>query len=345
VLTGRPLPATQATTAVFTFSGVDDVTVPAGLVFQCQLDVAEGGPWTSCTSPKSHADLATGSHTFRVRAIDAAGNIDPSPSVFLWTIDQTDPETIITDGPDATTTDTSATFSFMSPETGSTFTCSLDTEPFASCSSPVSYSGLSVGPHTFRVQATDAAGNLDETPASYPWTIQSGAPVDCGSQQTLTAVADAWIDQSSPSANKGSDSILKVMSKSGNANLRALVRFDLPSAPAGCVVDTASLRVFAGSASGSPRTLEALRVGSAWSESGVTWSNQPGTAGAAVTTTSGTGYRQWNVAALVQAMYSAGSSHGFLIRDANEGQDAEQQFFSREKGESPPLLVITFRPA
>jgi hypothetical protein len=135
------------------------------------------------------------------------------------------------------------------------------------------------------------------------------------------------------------------MSKSGNGNLRALLRFDLPTTPAGCVLDTASLRVFAGSASSTERTLQVFRVNGSWSESGVTWSNQPATAGSAVTTTSGTGYRQWSVAALVQAMYSAGSSNGFLIRDATEGQDAEQQFFSREKGENPPQLVITFRPA
>jgi hypothetical protein len=38
----------------------------------------------------------------------------------------------------------------------------------------------------------------------------------------------------------------------------------------------------------------------------------------------------------------AGSNDGFLIRDAVEGQDAEQQFHSREKGETPPQLVIRF---
>jgi hypothetical protein len=40
-------------------------------------------------------------------------------------------------------------------------------------------------------------------------------------------------------------------------------------------------------------------------------------------------------------MYSD-ANHGFLIRDAVEGQDAEQQFHSREKGETPPQLVIRF---
>jgi hypothetical protein len=121
------------------------------------------------------------------------------------------------------------------------------------------------------------------------------------------------------------------------------VRFNLPSIPAGCVLDTATLRVYAGSTSSSQRTLQVFRLNGSWTEGGVTWSNAPATTGTAATTTSGTGYRQWSVASQVQAMYSSGSNNGFLIRDANEDADAEQQFYSREKGESPPQLVVTFR--
>jgi hypothetical protein len=43
-------------------------------------------------------------------------------------------------------------------------------------------------------------------------------------------------------------------------------------------------------------------------------------------------------------MYDAGANYGFLIRDATENMDAEQQFHSREKGESMPQLVIIFAP-
>jgi hypothetical protein len=341
-ITGSPGIATSNTSASFTFTGVDNVTAAGSLTFECQLDGAAYGP---CTSPTSYAGLAAGSHTFTVRAKDAAGNVDPQPAVHTWTIDQTAPETVITSGPPSSTTSTDASFQFTSPETGTSFECSLDSAAFAACTSPKAYSGLAAGAHTFSVRARDAAGNLDPSAASYPWTIQpGGTPVNCGSAQTISANADAWIEQKSPSSNKGSDSALKVMSKSGNSNLRALVRFALPTAPTGCVIDTASLRLYAGSASSGTRTLQALRLNGTWTESGVTWQNQPATTGTAATTTSGAGYRQWNVAAIVQAMYSAGASHGFLIRDATEGQDAEQQFFSREKGENPPQLVIGFKP-
>jgi hypothetical protein len=344
-ITGNPLSASQSTSATFTFTGTDDSTPAGSLTFQCQLDVTETSSWTTCASPRSYSALADGSHIFRVRAVDAAGAVDPQPSVYTWTIDRTDPETVINDGPGASTTSTTATFEFLSPETGSTFQCSLDLGAFAACTSPATYSALAVGQHTLQVRALDAAGNTDETPASYPWTVQpGGTPVDCGPSQTLSAQADAWIDSNSTSSNKGSDSILKVMSKSGG-NLRALVGFDLPAMPAGCELDTAELRVYASSSSSSQRTLEVFRLGGAWTEGGVTWANAPQTAGSAATTTSGSGYREWGVATLVQAMYSSGQENGFLIKDATESQDAEQQFFSREKGESPPQLLLRFKPA
>jgi hypothetical protein len=340
-----PPAATQSTAASFTFSGVDNVTPAASLTFECQLDVPETAPWTSCTTPRNLTGLAVGSHFFRVRAKDAAGNTDSSPSFYSWTIDQTDPETVINKGPDASTTSTSATFEFLSPETGSTFQCSLDQAAFAVCASPATYSNLAVTQHTFQVRAIDAAGNIDETPASYPWTVTpGGTPVNCGPSQTVSSDADAWIDQSSPSSNKGDDSIMKLMSKSGG-NLRALVRFNLPTMPAGCQLDTAKLRLYAASASGSQRTLEVFRLGGAWTESGVNWSNAPATTGSAATTTSGSGYREWAVQAIVQNMYSSGQNNGFLVKDANEDQDAEQQFHAREKNENVPQLVLTFKPA
>jgi hypothetical protein len=168
-------------------------------------------------------------------------------------------------------------------------------------------------------------------------------PVQCGVAATYVADADAWINQGSPTDNKGSDSTLKVMSKSGS-NLRALVRFAMPSTvPEGCAVQSATLRLFAGS-SASERTLHAAQVVGPWAEGSVTWSNQPATSAAVASTASGSGYRQWDVTAQVQAMLAGGVNHGFLIRDAVEGQDAEQQLHSREKGESAPQLVVTYAP-
>ena len=332
---------TSDTAASFHFSSNE-----TGSTFQCRLDSLQESAFTACTSPRIYSGLQTGSHRFEVRAIDAAGNKDQTPAMWTWVItvapaDTTAPQTTISNPPPATTQSTSATFNFSSSESGSTFTCSRDNAPFTSCLSPLTLTGFSVGPHTFAVKATDAAGNTDDTAATHSWTVTAPPPPNCGTQQTVSANADSWIAQNDTSKNNGSDSNLKVMSKSGGA-LRSLVRFNLPTLPAGCVVDTATLRLFStGYKTG--RTLQALKVNASWTEGGVTWSNQPATTGTAATASSGAGWREWNVATQVAAMYST-TNNGFLIRDATENQDAEQQFSSREKGSDQPQLVIKFKP-
>src|SRR5207248_9280696 len=142
---------------------------------ECDLD---GAAFTSCSSPKSYAGGADGSHTFRVRAVDAAGNADPTPASYSWTVDATPPDTSIGPSfPFALTTATGATFDFSSTESGSTFACALDGAAFTACSTPKTYSALADGSHTFQVRATDAAGNTDPSPVSYGWTIDTTPPV------------------------------------------------------------------------------------------------------------------------------------------------------------------------
>jgi hypothetical protein len=55
----------------------------AGSSFECSLDNATFG---SCSSSASFTNLADGGHTFAVRAVDAAGNVDPTPASQSWTI-------------------------------------------------------------------------------------------------------------------------------------------------------------------------------------------------------------------------------------------------------------------
>ncbi|CAA9317861.1 MAG: hypothetical protein AVDCRST_MAG93-5598, partial [uncultured Chloroflexia bacterium] len=69
----------------------------------------------------------------------------------------------------------SASFGFSSSEAGSAFECSLDGAPFVGCASPKDYAGLSDGSHTFRVRATDQAGNTDSTPAERTWTVDAAS--------------------------------------------------------------------------------------------------------------------------------------------------------------------------
>ncbi len=173
-ITSSPPATTTSTSASFSFSSTEAGT------FQCKLDA---GAFGSCTSPKPYSGLSVGSHTFSVRATDAAGNTDPTPATKAWTVessptppDTTPPNTTLMSKPGDPTAATSASFTFKSSETSSSFECELDGAPFAACGSSQSYSGLAVGDHSFEVRATDGAGNVDPTPASWGWTVEAAAP-------------------------------------------------------------------------------------------------------------------------------------------------------------------------
>jgi len=59
-----------------------------------------------------------------------------------------------------------ATFTFSAPgRADTTFRCKLDSGPFTPCRSPKTYRALKPGRHVFRVQASDALGQIDKTPA------------------------------------------------------------------------------------------------------------------------------------------------------------------------------------
>ncbi len=165
-ITSGPSGTVKSNSATFSFSSTEKNST-----FECSLD---GAAFTPCTSPQSYSSLSEGQHTFRVRAIDAVGHTDPTPASVSWTVDTTPPETAITSAPSGTVKSRVADISFSASEQGSTFKCSLDGAPFSSCTSPVKYTGLKDGQHTFKVQAIDAAGNADSTPATNTWTVNLG---------------------------------------------------------------------------------------------------------------------------------------------------------------------------
>jgi acid phosphatase type 7 len=169
-ITSGPTGTINTRSAAFSFTSSE-----AGSTFKCKLDGpgTTPGTETSCSSPQPYSNLANGTYTFSVYATDATGSADPTPATRSFTVDvdTVAPNTSINS---ATFKKNSATFSFSSTETGSRFTCRLDSGPGASCTSPRTYNGLSAGGHTFYVYATDAAGNADPTPATYSFTITKG---------------------------------------------------------------------------------------------------------------------------------------------------------------------------
>jgi hypothetical protein len=167
-ITSRPPVVTGSRVATFGFSGTGE---PAR--FSCSLDAST---FTTCDSPQRYEDLADGAHTFQVEATDAAGNADPSPATWTWSVDGTAPDPpLIVSGPATPTNQRSARFAFTGREPGLVFSCRLDDNAEEPCSSPLTYQGLPDGTHAFRVSARDEADSVSAA-AVYGWTVDTVAP-------------------------------------------------------------------------------------------------------------------------------------------------------------------------
>ncbi|GAP39977.1 choice-of-anchor D domain-containing protein [Flexilinea flocculi] len=137
------------------------------------------------------------------QAVDAVNNISYKLSDPISGIDTTKPTTSIIAKPGNPDNSASPSFTFSGEDPDGAdgsdgsgiagFECSLDGEPFSSCSSPKTYSSLGDGNHTFQVRSVDAAGNTDDSPESYTWQIDTSLPETTilSSPANLTTSTDA----------------------------------------------------------------------------------------------------------------------------------------------------------
>jgi parallel beta-helix repeat protein len=408
-ITSGPNNPTTTTGASFAFTSTESPST-----FECKLDAAA---YASCSSPKAYTALGTGSHTFSVRATDAAGNVDGSPATQTWTInattppppppsddqpdaafvyspaapvtgqpvtfdassatcdntpctytwvddgsdgaggkqwplnngetmtftfqgagtknvrvavtdadgdsdstvkaitvasssapaDRTPPETTIDSGPDATTDDATPSFGFSSSESGSTFACRVDSGSWATCASPWTTSALSDGAHSVAVRATDAAGNVDASPATRSFTVRTAAPPPTTTPPTTT------ITSSEPSGTTTSTSA----SFAFTANDR--------SASFSCSLDAGAY-----AACTSPKSYSGLRDGN--HTFAVRATNAGGT-GAPAT-------RSWTVSTPPAGQTLLGSSTVYSVADSNDPGSAEAfQATATRSGAAVSLVV------
>jgi hypothetical protein len=111
--------------------------------------------------------------------------------LYVLTLEADPPETTIDSGPSGLTNDATPTFTFSADEPAATFECSLDTgtAAFSACSGPgashTPAGPLSDGAYTFRVRATDQAGNTDPTPATRALELHACTITGTGDSDTL----------------------------------------------------------------------------------------------------------------------------------------------------------------
>jgi hypothetical protein len=163
------------------------------------------------------------------------------------------------------------------------------------------------------------------------------------------AGADSYVNSSSPGQNFGSQATMQISDIK-----RSLLKFDVSSIPAGSTVTSAELVLCFSSilSLAVGRTHELNLANSAWTEAGVTWSNQPAAAAGQPVT--------WSVPLIagcisvdatvgVQAWVDSGVNNGWLITDQDEpsaGSLSEVQYATREDPATArrPTLNVTYTP-
>ena len=167
--------------------------------FECSVD---GSVFTTCATPQNvegetrasftASALADGSHTFSVRAIDAAANIDSTPSSRQFVVDTVPPGSSILSGPAAGAfiRDNTPTFVLGATERNARFQCKVDAATtFTACPGTAvnqsatvetrqtsTFGPLADGAHKITVRALDAANNADATPVVRSFTVDTRPP-------------------------------------------------------------------------------------------------------------------------------------------------------------------------
>tara|TARA_B110001454_G_C12723310_1_gene436524 strand:+ start:2727 stop:5144 length:2418 start_codon:yes stop_codon:yes gene_type:complete len=152
------------------------------------------GEWKSCTSPINFSELAEGSHTFKVRVMDKAGNINEVQT--SWNFSPLYPYISLTGKPEAFIKESSAEFAFelMNGLSFNRFECQFSTESeFKSCASGVSYNLNSDGQYTFKVRARDSQGYLTSTLSYQFYRDATGPKIELISPNSGSKFANSFV--------------------------------------------------------------------------------------------------------------------------------------------------------
>jgi uncharacterized repeat protein (TIGR01451 family) len=205
----------------------------------------------------------------------------------------------------------------------------------------------------------------DKDPGTYWYRVKARNPVeDSGwsSKESVTvcpptklyAVGDACILQGYPDVNLGStydmwagyDEYLDPYGKIA----RSLIQFDTSAIPPGTSIDSAILQIYLSGSwdyPGRTRTITTYRIGSAWSESSVTWNMHPSYAeayGSASVTHGAWSWHSFDVTNLVREWVNGSlPNYGVMLRGPEvSGSDSSWRGFSTREGSYTPELVITY---
>jgi len=168
---------------------------------------------------------------------------------------------------------------------------------------------------------------------------------------------DAYVSAENPNTNYNNRDYLFVRSALIGGDARSFIKFDLSSIPPGSYIHSAILKLFMFDAPDSSRVMLCHRVTeSDWSESTITWNNQPGVTELVTSVATGTQSNVWLsliVTYSVEKFTSKDASgyapnYGWRLRDESElsAFPKEWRMYSKEHSDSTkrPYLEVTYYP-
>ncbi|MBI5309895.1 MAG: hypothetical protein HZB14_02520, partial [Actinobacteria bacterium] len=157
-------PGGDTMSPVVTITSPIDNAVTSGSSIAVTYTVTDNlDPTPTCDKANgSSQPLTAGTNTITVTCVDDAGNSGSDSVTVIRTTPTPSPD------PNCAISGTTLTCTWTQPA-DVTPTCQLDMGPATTCTPPVTYAGLSSGPHTFTLCFTDIYGNV--SCATYSFTI------------------------------------------------------------------------------------------------------------------------------------------------------------------------------
>ncbi|MBU1425971.1 MAG: DNRLRE domain-containing protein [Gammaproteobacteria bacterium] len=185
---------------------------------------------------------------------------------------------------------------------------------------------------------------------SAPFTLNATTTI--GGGFNLAPIADAQVVSGYATSNYGTSNNLYIQSSSIGTygNERGLLKFDLSSIPAGSTITGATLQLWNWKAAGASLPVEARSIADdSWTETGVTWNNQPALGGVLDTRSLASGtsnlWYNWDVTTFAQAEFGGDKIVSLTLKPVTEGSAdtvaPSYGFDAREYGSNGPVLHVT----
>jgi len=142
------------------------------------VNPAAGDYHLRATSPVADKGVLTAASLDRdgTQRFDADKDGTAQPDLGAYElVDVVAPKTVITAGPSGATNDNTPVFTFRSGA-DATFECRIDASAYQPCTSPVTTTPLPDGPHSFTVRATDPVFNVEASPPTRKFTVDTVRP-------------------------------------------------------------------------------------------------------------------------------------------------------------------------